>query len=102
MKFEYPYEVSREDARLRLDALGSYLRERHGIAISWLDDNKASFSGKYLVVKIEGELTLRDGMVDFSGKDPGMLWRNKATTYLKDKLATYLDPRTPIDKLPRS
>jgi hypothetical protein len=101
MKFEYVFEVSREDARIRLSALGEYLQNRHGIQISWTDENKARFTGKYLVVKIDGELTLAEGKLDFQGKDPGMLWRKKAVKYLKEKLETYLDPNTPPEQLPR-
>lgn len=101
MKFEYRYDVPRDDARIRLEALGEYLNNRHGIRVSWSDD-KAQFSGKYLVVNIEGELTLEDDVVKFSGKDPGLLWRKRAMKYLQDKLAQYLDPNTPVEALPRN
>jgi hypothetical protein len=36
------------------------------------------FNGKYLVVKIEGELSLGEGHARFKGEDPGFLWRNRA------------------------
>ena len=102
MKFEYPYEVSRDDARVRLEALGEYLYNRHGIKVTWSDGDKARFSGKYLLVTIDGELTIEDGKVHFSGKDPGMLLRKRAVNYLKDKLATYLNPATAPEDLPRN
>jgi hypothetical protein len=101
MKFEYRYDVPRDDARIRLEALGEYLKNRHGIRVSWGEDDKARFSGKYLVVNIDGELTLGDGIVNFNGKDPGVLWRKRAMKYLQDKLAAYLDPNTPVEDLPR-
>ena len=101
MKFEYSYEVSREDARARLEALGDYLNNRHGINASWTEEYKGRFTGKYMMVTIDGELDIQEGKVNFSGKDPGMLLRKRAIKYLKGKLATYLDPNTPIEQLPR-
>jgi hypothetical protein len=101
MVFDYKHDFSMEDARARLQALGEYLYNRHGIAVTWNGD-KASFRGKYMVVSIEGEMALEPGVVKVHGKDPGMLWRAKAKSYLQEKLATYLDPSTPIDALPRS
>jgi hypothetical protein len=99
MKFDYPHELTREDARARLLRLGQYLQNRHGIQVTWTDD-KGRFRGKYLVVHIEGELDLGDGVVHVTGKDPGFLWRGRAVDYLKSKLATYLDPSRPLEDLP--
>ena len=56
--------------------------------------------GKYLLVVIQGEMKIEDALIHFDGKDPGMLWRKKAVKYLKEKLAFYLDPNTPIEELP--
>jgi hypothetical protein len=102
MEIDYPYELSDQDARSRLDILGAYLASKHGIKVTWLDPQKARFSGKYMVVKIEGELSLGNGRAKFKGEDPGFLWRGKAKEYIQDKLAKYLDPKTPADKLPKS
>jgi hypothetical protein len=102
MEIDFPYTLSDQDARARLDLLGEYLVNRHGIKISWIDPSRARFSGKYLVVKIEGELTLGNGHAQFKGEDPGFLWRNRAKEYIKNKLATYLDPKTTAADLPRS
>lgn len=101
MQFDYKYSFPQEEAKARLELLGAYLANRHGIHVAW-EGNKASFNGKYLVVKINGELTVADGIVHFNGQDPGMLWRKKAVEYLRGKLATYLDPNTPMDQLPRA
>jgi hypothetical protein len=100
MDFEYPHGLPKDDARQRLEALGEYLGNRHGIHVNWSGDT-GSFNGKYLVVNIQGELTLGDGKVLVSGRDPGMLWRRKATSYLQKKLAKYLDAGVPVDALPR-
>lgn len=102
MEIDFPYKLSDDEARGRLDILGKYLANKHGIKVSWTDTSKARFSGKYLVVKIEGELTLGSGLAKFRGEDPGFLWRGKAKEYIHDKLKTYLDPTTPAEKLPTS
>ena len=59
---------------------------------------RAKFTGKYLVVKIDGELSLGGGRARFKGEDPGFLWRNRAKDYIQGKLEKYLDPKaTPAD-----
>jgi hypothetical protein len=98
MVFDYKHDFSVEDARARLQVLGEYLKNRHGIVVTWSGD-KASFRGKYMVVSIEGEMALSPGVVHVEARDPGMLWRAKAKSYLQD---TYLDPATPVNELPRS
>ena len=100
MEIDFPYSLSDPDARVRLELLGSYLANRHGIKVTWLDDGKARFSGKYLVVKIDGELTLGSGRARFKGEDPGFLWRNRARDYIQGKLAKYLDPAAQPSELP--
>ena len=102
MEIEYKHTLPDPEALARLRALGEYLGNKHGIKVTWNGDQKASFNGKYLVVKIEGDLTLEAGVARFKGKDPGFLWRKKASDYIHDKLAAYLDPKTPLDQLPRS
>jgi hypothetical protein len=102
MEIDFPYELSDQEARSRLDILSLYLANRHGIAVTWIDAAKARFTGKYLVVRIEGELTLGDGHARFRGEDPGFLWRGRAKEYIHGKLAKYLDPKNPPDQLPTS
>jgi hypothetical protein len=99
MKFDYPHKLAREEARERLHKLGQYLTNRHGIKVGWAGD-KGTFRGKYMVVQIEGELNLADGVVHVTGKDPGFLWRGRAMDYLKRKLEMYLDPSVPVSQLP--
>lgn len=101
MRIEYPHKLARDEARERLQALGEYLKERHGIEIAWPEPNRARVSGKYLLVTIEGEMRLEDTMVLFEGKDPGMLLRKKARDYLVGKLDIYLNAATPLSQLPR-
>ena len=101
MEIDHKHGLPVEDARARLQALGEYLHNRHGIKVTWQDADRARFSGKYLVVKIEGEMRLEPGHVRFRGEDPGFLWRKKATEYIQGKLTAYLDPRKTLDQLPR-
>ena len=102
MEIDFPYSLSDQDARSRLDRLAQYLSNRHGIQVTWLDDTRARFNGKYLVVKIDGELTMGSGHARFKGEDPGFLWRNKAKDYIHGKLAKYLDPQVQLEQLPTS
>ena len=102
MEIDFPYVLSDEDARSRLDILAAYLVNRHGIKVTWVEPQRAKFSGKYLVVRIEGDLTLGNGRAQFKGEDPGFLWRGKAKDYIHGKLAKYLDPKAAPSSLPTS
>ena len=102
MEIDYPYALSDLDAKTRLEILGQYLGNRHGIKVTWVDPQRAKFTGKYLVVKIDGELTLGNGKASFKGEDPGFLWRSRAKDYIQGKLAKYLDPKNAPDQLPTS
>lgn len=102
MEIDFPYALSDHDARSRLEILGQYLSNRHGIKVSWLEEGRAQFSGKYLVVRIHGELTLKNGKAQFRGEDPGFLWRSRAKDYIEKKLQKYLDPKAVPAELPTS
>jgi hypothetical protein len=102
MEIDFPYALSDDDARSRLEILGQYLGNKHGIRVTWVDATRARFNGKYLVVKIDGELTLGNGQAQFRGEDPGFLWRNRAKEYIQKKLAKYLDPQAVPSELPTS
>jgi hypothetical protein len=100
MEIDFQYAFSDDEARSRLEILGTYLVNRHGIKVTWLDPKRARFSGKYLVVRIDGELTLDSGKAQFKGEDPGFLWRGRARDYIESKLAKYLDPTVDPSQLP--
>lgn len=102
MEIDYPYVLSEVEAKTRLEMLGKYLSSKHGIKVTWVDPNKARFSGKYLLVKIEGELSMGTGRAHFKGEDPGFLLRGKAKEYIQEKLAKYLDPKVKVESLPTS
>jgi hypothetical protein len=100
-RVDYPLgDMSPEDAKARLGALGEYLGNRHGIQVVWTGD-RATVKGKYMVVAIDGSLAFEGGKAVFEGKDPGFLWRGKAKEYLQNKLSMYLDPTRTLDDLPR-
>jgi hypothetical protein len=101
LRVEYPLgTLSKEDAKARLAALGDYLQNRHGINVTWHGES-ADVRGKYMVVSIEGSMSLSADKAVFEGKDPGFLWRGKAKEYLTGKLAKYLNPATRLEDLPR-
>lgn len=101
MHIDFPHRLSPDEARIRLQALGEYLRNKHGISVTWSGD-EARIQGRYLVVSIPGTVRVEPDRVVFDGKDPGLLWRNKARDYLTHKLGRYLDPSTRPDQLPRA
>jgi hypothetical protein len=100
MEIDFQYSLSDNDALSRLLLLGEYLGNRHGIKVTWVESARARFSGKYLVVKIDGELTVGNGHAQFKGEDPGFLWRSRAKDYIQGKLAKYLDPKAEPTQLP--
>jgi hypothetical protein len=99
MQFDYAHTVDLPEAQERLERLGAYLENRHGIGVKWIG-HECTIAGKYLLVKIEGKMVVEAERVLFDGRDPGLLWRGKAIKYLKEKLEMYLDTSTPIDELP--
>lgn len=101
MHIDFPTRLPVPEAKARLQVLGEYLQSKHGIAVNWEGD-AANINGRYLVVTIDGTVSVKQGMVSFDGKDPGMLWRSKAKEYLTHKLSKYLDPAISLEMLPRA
>src|SRR5690349_19682263 len=101
MELTHDHKFEESEARERVRALSDYLSNKHGMAVAWLDDNRAHVKGKYTVVAIDAEVSVQGGQVRVSGKDPGMLWRGPAKKYIAGKLARYLDPAQSLDSLPR-
>lgn len=99
-KVEHKHTLAKDDALARIRALGDYLHNRHGIHVSW-EGEVARFTGKYLVVSIDGSVRLDADRVVFEGKDPGFLWRGKAKDYLAIKMKQYLDPGVKVEQLPK-
>jgi len=93
MEIDFQYVLSDQEARSRLDLLGKYLENRHGIKVTWVDEKRARFSGKYLMVKIEGELSLGSSHATFKGEDPGFPLRNRPKGPIQGKPAKSPDPQ---------
>jgi putative polyhydroxyalkanoate system protein len=100
MRIEHRHELPEQEAKQRIEALGDYLANKYGLTVSW-NGERASITGRYLIVTIEGTVAISPGKVVFEGKDPGMMWRSKARDYLEHKLSKYLDSKTPVESLPR-
>jgi hypothetical protein len=101
MELEQTYSFDQAEARERVRALADYLANKHGMQVSWLDEDRAHVKGKYTVVAIDVEVSVEPGKVLVKGKDPGMLWRSPAKKYVSNKLAAYLNPSASAAGLPR-
>lgn len=100
MELNIPHRFDTDEARARMEALGEYYQNKYSARVSW-SGNRANIKAKQMMVTIDATLILEDGRVRLEGKDPGRLLRKKAENYLRGKLQKYLDPNTPVDKLPR-
>ena len=98
---EVPHEHDLEEARARMEALGDYFKNKANAVVTWNGDT-ARFVAKYMMINIDATIEIEDDRVFLEGPDPGRLLRKKAIGYLQGKLEKYLDPNTPVDKLPRS
>jgi hypothetical protein len=101
MELEQTFKFDQAEARERAHALADYLANKHGMQVSWVDDDRAHVKGKYMVVAIDVEVSVEPGKVRVKGKDPGMLWRAPAKKYVSSKLETYFNPATSSADLPR-
>jgi Putative polyhydroxyalkanoic acid system protein (PHA_gran_rgn) len=102
MELSHNHNFDENEARERVRALADYMQNKHGMQVTWNGDDAMHLRGKYTVVSIDAQVTLKPGCVYVQGKDPGMMLRSTAKKYVGSKLETYLDPRVPLDQLPRS
>jgi hypothetical protein len=101
MELSHNHQFDENEARQRIRALADYMQNRHGMQVTWTGDDAMHLRGKYTVVSIDAQVTLKPGVVHVLGKDPGMMLRATAKKYVGGKLANYLDPGVPLDQLPR-
>jgi len=101
MELEHTHQFDQTEARERVRALADYLANKHGMQVSWLDEDRAHVKGKYTIVAIDVEVSVEPGKVRVKGKDPGMLWRSPAKKYVSGKLESYLNPANNSADLPR-
>lgn len=88
MRIEYPSSLPPQEIAARLQKFAAYLTRR-GIGVTWRGYN-ANFRGSYFGVSIVGQLAIVNGGVIIEARDPGVLWRGKAESFLRDQLKTYL------------
>jgi hypothetical protein len=96
-----PHALSSDEALARMQALGEYYKNAHRAKVSW-EGSRGRVSTKYLTMQADIDFTVGERDVKLDGPDPGMLLRGRITSYLKKKLEAYLDPKTPLEQLPRS
>ena len=101
MEFEFASSLPQDEIRERARAFGDYLQNKHKMQVQWTGENVAEVRGKYKLVKIHADVTVKDAGVHVTGQDPGRLMRAAATHYIKRKLEAYMDPATALDSLPR-
>src|SRR4051812_3141262 len=98
MKLEVPHRLTVDDAKARVQALFDYWGRKYGVSSSWAAD-QATFSGKVMGITLTGSLTVTAGRVGGEVTDPGMLLRGKATKYLQNKVAGYLDANKTLQQV---
>jgi hypothetical protein len=101
VQIEHSHSLPHDEAKARARALAEYLSTRHGMQIDWKSDDAFSMRGKYMIVSIDVNVKVDADRVHVTGKDPGMLWRGKAKSYIEHKLSRYMDPSQPLEALPR-
>ncbi|HEY6882018.1 MAG TPA: polyhydroxyalkanoic acid system family protein [Polyangiales bacterium] len=102
MEIEHKHAFAHDEAKARAKALAEYLESKHGMKVEWSGDDAFRLSGKYTVVNIDANVKILADKVHVIGKDPGMLWRGPAKTYIAKKLNQYMDPGASLESLPRS
>ncbi len=100
MRIEHVHDLPKTDARTRLELLGEVLVRKYGCTVRWEGDT-AHVTGRVLVQTFHASATLEPGRLILEGDDPGLLWRDKVRAFLGKHLGRWLDPRTPLDALPR-
>jgi len=101
MSLEVSHSLDQDEALERMKALGDYWKNKYGATVDW-SGNTGHAKVKYMMVKIDAEMDVRDGQVVVEGTDPGRLLRKKAIGYLRGKVEDYLDASKSVDDLPRS
>lgn len=99
LKFDVPHGLGKEEARMRVNRLLDYWARKYGLRAEWQGDS-AKLNGKAMGITINAQLQIDDQKVGGEATDPGFLFREKARKYLTEKFESYLDPKTPRDKLP--
>jgi hypothetical protein len=98
MRFDNPNNLGKDEARRRITKLFDYWHSKYGVQVSWTDDS-ARLVGSVKGVAFDATITVGDTTVQAEGTDPGLLMRALTTSYLKKKLAMYLDPSKKLEDI---
>lgn len=85
------HTFSRAEARVRVQQLLDYWKNRFGLVEKWRG-NVAHVEGKVWGVEIDADVTVGDHEVSAETTDPGVFWRSAAVEYVRKKLRKYLHP----------
>lgn len=98
MRIEESYSFPQEEAQQRVKALVDYWQKKHGLNVNW-QGSDAKVTGKVMGVTIDATVSVQPGKVVADGKDPGLMFRGAATSYLKKKFGEYFDPNVTVADL---
>lgn len=99
IRFNYPTTLPLDQIQARLNRLVATLSREANIKAVWRGST-LYISGKYAVVTINAMVAVATNAVVVVADDPGWPFRGKAESYLKGRLALYLNPQVPLQKLP--
>jgi hypothetical protein len=99
IQINQPTSLPANQVQARINRLIAYLSREIGLKTVW-KNNIAYVQGTYKIVAINAAIVIQPSGVMVVAEDPGMLFRSKAEAYLKEQLATYLNPAVPIERLP--
>ena len=99
LRIEYPSRLPPQQLFACVQRLATYLHRVAGLQPTWAGDT-LYVQGTFKVVKINAAMKIVQGGVIVEAEDPGFLWRGKAKAYLQEQLDIYLNPQTPVERLP--
>jgi hypothetical protein len=91
VKLEVSHTLSKDEAKQRVTKLLEYWSGKYGVKADWSGD-AAKMAGKVMGISLSADLEIHANKISGEATDPGFLLRERATKYLRDKLARYLDP----------
>ena len=98
MKISQKHTLDKAEALRRVEKLTAFWKREYGVNVEW-DGDKGRFAGDVKGIHFDAQVTVGDNEINAEGSDPGLMIRAVATTYLKKKLAEYLDPAKSLDAL---
>ncbi|MDR0966596.1 MAG: polyhydroxyalkanoic acid system family protein [Myxococcales bacterium] len=98
MKLSQKHSLDKAEAQRRVEKLTDFWKREYGVNVTWTGD-RAHFLGDVKGIHFDAHVTVGDNAIDAEGSDPGLMIRAVATTYLKKKLADYLNPAKKLEDL---